>query len=286
MTFDVQRFEDVLATYAKERSAPEWEPVRLGFGDLDADMRGISPGQVALIAARTGVGKTWILGSVLHNFTIRDEGCLVLTLEMPSVEWAERQVGMFLDVAPEQVEAWTRRGELGQHVGDFLERMRHVRLIEDHVKLEQLPAAIQAARANLGDVPLRLVLIDYLGMLGATGRDAYERASAIGKGLKTVAKSERVPIIVATQLSREGRDGSEPVTLPMLRDSGVIEESADFVIGAWRPGKAATLSPPEEFSLRHTLRCVLLKNRKGDDGRVVDLTIREQSRRIYQPERV
>lgn len=52
----------------------------------------------------------------------------------------------------------------------------------------------------------------------------------------------------------------------MLRDSGVIEEAADFVLGAWRPEKARDLSPADALSLRDVLRLAILKNRKGPEA--------------------
>src|SRR4051794_3914802 len=200
---------------------------------------------------------------------------------MPGLEWAERALAIFADVAPEQVEAWAKRGELASHAAEFLDHMANALVVEDPVGLDEMPAAFAAARARL-PVPLRLVLIDYLGLVGTTGRDAYERASAIGRGLKEVAKAEKVAIVVATQLSRAGGDGSEPATLPMLRDSGVIEEAADFVLGAWQPGRAANASPVDALSLRDVLRVAILKNRKGASGRFVDLRFRPDSRRLYE----
>jgi len=77
------------------------------------------------------------------------------------------------------------------------------------------------------------------------GKDAYERASRLALGLKALAKSERIAIVAAMQLSRAGGDGSEPVSRSMLRDSGVLEESVDALLGIWRPGKAAGLDPAE-----------------------------------------
>src|SRR4051794_20978468 len=98
----VRTYGELLAEYAKERGAAEWQPVRIGFGSLDADMRGISPGQVLGIAARTAVGKTWLLESIQHQFTAReDAGQVALSLEMPAGEWAERALAIAADVAPE-----------------------------------------------------------------------------------------------------------------------------------------------------------------------------------------
>jgi replicative DNA helicase len=280
----IHKFEDLARQYIGERADPNLEPVRLGLGSLDARMRGVAPGQVCLVAARTGVGKTFMLGAILHNYTAReDSGCLVLSLEQPGPEWFERQFAIHEDIAHEQVEEWAKQGELGHHLMDFLERMRNVRLIEDSVQLENLVAAIESTRAEL-KVPLRLVMIDYLGLIGTTGRDAYERAARISRGLKRAAKQTHVAIVLAAQLSRQGGDGAEPVSLSMLRDSGTLEEDADFVIGMWRPGKAQDLGPADYDSLKNVLRVSLLKNRKGVDGQVIDLLFRPDSRRVYDPQ--
>jgi replicative DNA helicase len=278
---DVKTYDQLLAAYARERSE-FYEPIRLGFGSLDADLRGISAGQVLALAARTAVGKSFFLETVEHNITAREDcGCLALSLEMPGLEWAERALAVFADVPPEQVEAWAKEGELGRHAAEFLARMRNVRVIDDPVSLNGLGAAIEHAREAL-DVPLRVVLVDYLGLLGVTGRDAYERASTIAKTLKLTAKEQQVAMIVACQVSRAGGNGSEPVTIEMLRDSGVIEESLDFLIGAWRPEKAANLSPADAAQVRDLMRVAILKNRKGRDGRVVDLYFRSESRRLFE----
>lgn len=280
----LRTFDELLKEYALERGEEEYAPVRLGFGSIDADLRGISPGQVCGIAARTGVGKTWFMESIAHNFASRrDVGQIHLSLEMPGLEWAERALAIFEDVRPEEVEAWAKTGELAGQVSRFLDHMRHALVVEEAVALNDLRSAIQQAREKL-TVPLRLVLVDYLGLLGATGKDAYERSSAVGKGLKQVAKAEKVVVIVASQVSRAGGDGSEPVTLSMLRDSGVIEESLDFLIGAWRPGKSVNIGDGEALALRDVMRVAILKNRKGQDGRVVDLHFRPDSRRLYEPD--
>lgn len=279
----VQSFDELLDAYGRERSKPEWAPVHLGFGSLDADMRGISPGQVAGFAARTAVGKSWALATIAENVSARrDAGVLILSLEMPGPEWVERQVAIYADVAPEQVEKWAKEGELGAHVRDFLERFEHVLVCEEAVRLRDLASIIEEARERL-TVPLRLVVIDYLGMIATDGRDAYERASALGKGLKDLAKAERLAVVVAMQLSRAAGDGSQPVSLEMLRDSGVLEEALDFLIGAWRPGRVRDLGPVDAMDLNDVMRVCLLKNRKGADGRVVDLRFRGESRRLYEP---
>lgn len=273
----LRTYGELISAYAQERH--QHSPVvRLGFGSLDADMRGISPGQVCGFAARTAVGKTWALATVEHN-CMAAYGVLSLSLEMPGLEWAERALAIFADVAPEQVEIWARERRLVEEAAEFVAASRNVLLSEEPVHIQNLEALIRAARER---VPVRLVLIDYLGLLSATGRDSYERASTVGKTLKEVAKRTQVAVVVALQVSRAGGDGSTPITLDMLRDSGVIEESMDFVVGCWRPGRNTEADPMEQLELEDVMRCQLLKNRKGQDGRVVDLVFRERSRRLVE----
>jgi len=270
-------YGDLLANYARERSTSS-PVVRLGFGSLDADMRGISPGQICGFAARTAVGKTWALATVEHN-CMSSHGVLSLSLEMPGMEWAERALAIYADVAPEQVEIWAKKKELVERAASFVAASRNVVLCEEPVHIGSLGNLIEMARKR---VNVKLVMVDYLGLLGANGRDTYERASSIGKQLKETAKKMDVAIVVALQLSRAGGDGSTPVTLDMLRDSGVIEEAMDFVIGCWRPGRDGRIEPVEQLALQDVMRCQLLKNRKGQDGRIVDLTFREHSRKLFE----
>jgi hypothetical protein len=42
--FDVKTYGELLAEYERERSDPAWRPVHLGFGTIDAEIRGVSPG--------------------------------------------------------------------------------------------------------------------------------------------------------------------------------------------------------------------------------------------------
>ena len=221
----VRTFAEVLDSYGRSRASEELEPIRLGFGTLDADIRGVSTGQVLGIAARTAVGKTWLMGSVLNNLAAHPAlGVLVLSLEMPAEEWAERQVAIATGLAPEQVEAAAREERLDKVLGDSLQRLENAVICEDALALHELPGVLSDARSRLA-VPLRLVMLDYLGLVGAQGKSDYERTSALGRGLKQLAKAELVALVVAMQLSRAGGDGSKPVSLEMLRDSGVLEES-------------------------------------------------------------
>ncbi len=125
----------------RSRADEELEPILIGFGSLDADLRGISAGQVLGVAARTAVGKTWILASVLNNLAAhRGLGTLVLSLEMPAEEWAERQVAIATGLRPSKWEAAAREERLGEILGDSLDRLEHAVIVEDPLALHESPA--------------------------------------------------------------------------------------------------------------------------------------------------
>jgi replicative DNA helicase len=277
----IHSYDDLFERYVKERSNPDHRPIQLGFGTIDAELRGISPGQVLGFCARTAVGKTWWLETVEHNLAAAGIGTLSLSLEMPGVEWAERALSIYADVAPEQIETWAKEGELGHHAGDFLERMQHARVVEQAVDLKDLLGIIEETRKRL-TVPLRAVLVDYMGLLRTADRDAYERMSRVAVALKDAAKETNVSLLVAMQLSRAGGNGSEPVTIDMIRDSGAIEESADFLLGGWRPEKKLNIEFEERIQTQDMLRVSMLKNRKGAEGRIVDLRFSAEGRRVVE----
>ena len=116
-----------------------------------------------------------------------------------------------------------------------------------------------------------LVLIDYVQLIQGAG-NRYEKTSNIAEGLKVVAKTTGVIMVIASQVAR--RDGDEEIGLHSGKDSGALENSAGLVIGAWRDDEDATLM---------TLK--VLKSTKGGSGLIIPcnfngskMTITERSK--------
>ena len=84
---------------------------------------------------------------------------------------------------------------------------------------------------------------------------SYQAVSEIAASLKNVAKRTETLVMVLSQIGRgHGEDGDVPISLSSGRDSGVIEEGADLVLGIHRP---------ERSSLDRTMAVQVLKSRKG-----------------------
>ena len=105
-----------------------------------------------------------------------------------------------------------------------------------------------------------MLAIDYMGLLDTRDldRSLYGQVSRAARELKNLAKRRDLVILLLCQGNRAaGDDGDTPLNLHSARESGAIEESADFLLGLYRPDIKTT---NERICLQ------LLKSRKGAFG--------------------
>ena len=246
--------------------------LRVGFSRLDALTQGFQPGNLIVLAARPGIGKTalalnWLLRSAQHQSSF---GAL-FTLEMSSEEVFNRLLSAQARVNMKAVQA-----------GYFDDRTQ-AKLLEARDELLQLPIFINdQASITVRDVQamverhlaqsnqhIDLLVLDYLQLLsspeGSRGAKQSEavRIGEISRGLKLLAKDHGIPVVVLSQLNREveHRQGGRP-QLSDLRDSGAIEQDADIVLFIHR-----RMSPPVEGQEPdRTAELIVAKHRNGPTG--------------------
>ena len=116
-------------------------------------------------------------------------------------------------------------------------------------------------QAHMAD-PLRLAVIDHLGLFDRPGKHDPSEIGLITSGAKRLAKDLGIPVMLLCQLNRglESRTDKRP-QLADLRDSGRIEEDADVVIGLYRDEYYNASGP-----LAGYLEAIVLKNRSGEKG--------------------
>lgn len=280
---------EAIEEWIREENTDHPIAVHTGWPALDDSLgRPIRAGEMVLIAARAGVGKTWTMQTWLEH-TLRLDGeasAVIFELEMLAWHLAERLAGHALAVDPATARRRARDGLTADDVLRADPSLERLLINETFVAVEDLPAAIDAATERLGRRPT-IVAVDYLGLMrwdGPTAARTYERASEIAKRLKAMARKERVVILAAAQMSRDAGDGSSRPTLDALRDSGVVEEAADRVIAFWRPTPIEEEGAGIHESVE--LGCVVLKNRFGPTGSQLDLVYDHALRIIQQPPRV
>jgi replicative DNA helicase len=130
---------------------------------------------------------------------------------------------------------------------------------QDGLRAIELKAVLDVAHQKTGR-DVNLMVIDYLGLLDTYDLDktTYGQVTKMAKGLKVLAKDRDLSLIVLCQVNRmAGDDLTSPLNIHAARDTGAIEESADFLLGLFRP---------DYHGEDKVMAVQVLKNRKGNVG--------------------
>jgi replicative DNA helicase len=227
----VQRYFEASQRDEEERVTPT------GISDLDYYLNGgFRPGQLVLLAARPGVGKTGLALSITHHLAVRKGRSVgIVSLEMSEGELIQRLLAIHTGVDTRRVEAQVRRGD--PQLIDALGVLADAPIaIEDSAMLSVMDVRSKARR--LATVrPLDLLIVDYLQLLigDTNAANRVDEVSRISRQLKLLARELQCPILALSQLSRavEQRATKLP-QLSDLRDSGSLEQDADTVIFIYR----------------------------------------------------
>ena len=279
-----RRMTDLYDEYFLRVSAPHHR-VHTGYPDLDRVLRGLAPGEVMTLLARPGVGKTSFALNLLAQMTKADAlPTLLFSLEQQGAEIFERLGSMVTGIPGSELERRARDEdpEIAERLLEVCVEWEHLVVVEKPCVLEQIDRLIEEARrSEMWSGPLRVVGIDYLGLVGhAKPGSPYEQVSRAAREIKNFAKRHRVAVVMACQVDREGETGGEPISLKMARDSGVIEEAADYLLGLWRPELRANLTKEQRREVRGQFVVRVLKNRSGPAPRTVTLQFEPASLRI------
>ncbi len=257
--------------------------IALGYSSLSRHHRGLARGEVCVILARTGVGKTALAVNILERTAVKHRiPALFFSLEMAGEEITERILALNLGEPAHIVSSFARHAgsRIDEQASGALEPWGCVRVIDAPCRVKDIDAAIAA------HPDVRLVVVDYLGMIIPPRQGSlYEATSELARSLKRMAGAHRVAMIVLAQIGRQGETGGVPVTLRDARDSGAIEEAANYVLGLWRPDLAeGNGGEPAEEGQPVALKARLLKNRSGPANKTVTLAMDLRTLRISDRE--
>jgi replicative DNA helicase len=211
-----------------------------GFASLDQRLGGgFGSGDLVVIAARPGFGKTTLMLNIADNAAQRDRAVGVFSLEMTA-----EQLGYRLAASRTNINAQKfRQGNLdGQEWSTFTREIGNIAKMPiylDGSKKIGIRQMVAKCKRMHKQYNLSLIVIDYLQlMVGDSDRKSENRTLEIGditRNLKLLAGELGIPIILASQLNRavESRADKRP-QLSDLRQSGDIEQDADTVMFIYR----------------------------------------------------
>lgn len=269
--------------------------VSTGFDRFDRQTAGLHEGDLSIVAARPGMGKTSFVLNVAtnvakpkHNEVAGDPsqrwdepgvGCVVFSLEMPREQLANRMVCSEAKVDVSKMRTgflgpqdWSKLTQAASLLGSlpiWIDDSPGLTLLEVRSKVRRLQSEYDQRDEQGRKIrKIGLVIIDYLQLMkGRDGVNSREQEiSEISRGLKGLAKELEVPVVALSQLNRAVETRSDKSKRPMisdLRESGAIEQDADNIIFIYRDDyyNADTVE-------QNVAELIVAKQRNGPTGTV------------------
>ena len=270
---EVDRLEKVA------KAGSELTGVPSGFRDLDEITGGFQPGNLIIIAARPGMGKSGLVANIAEHVAVKaSRPVAFFSLEMSEMELAQRLIARRARIPSDRL----RKGAVGDR-----DWSRVLRVCND---LEKAPLWIDES-SDLGIIDLRgkarrlhaterargggglgVIIVDYIQLMRAEDPriNRVEQVGQMSRGLKLLARELNVPVIALSQLSRapEQRTGRDkrPI-LSDLRESGNLEQDADLVAFIYREDYYRnwdeSVDDAERERLKGIAELIVRKNRNG-----------------------
>lgn len=213
--------------------------VPTGFIDLDKLTNGLHAGQMIIIAARPGVGKSTLALDFMRSCSIhQNKTSVIFSLEMSASEIIMRMLSAETEIKLSSM----RSGQMEERDWEKLtHRLTEIQdaplFIDDSPNLTMMEIRSKARRLKQQH-GLDLVVVDYLQLMssGKKVESRQQEVSEFSRHLKLLAKELEVPVIAISQLNRgpEARTDKRP-QLADLRESGSLEQDADMVFLLYRP---------------------------------------------------
>ena len=238
-----------------------------GFANIDQYTNGFFGGQLIIVAAKSGMGKTTLCMNMAENMSLLtndSKNVIFFSLEMPAEQLMMKTVARFKGVNigdiingqvihPSNIQGCNNFSDTLAVVKD---RQKHFVIDEKSGQhITQIQAKAKRLAMKMGKVDA--IFIDYLGLITADGENQVVRVGRVSAGLKQLAKEMNVPVFALCQLNRA--INGEP-TMSNLRDSGNIENDADIIM---------ILHDEDHGKIRNDeslTKLIFAKNRLGQTG--------------------
>jgi len=243
-------FGDAVKRHIETEDAPAAAVLPTGLSNLDRLLTGggLKPGQLVIIAARPGMGKSALAFNIAERVA-RDRVVAGFTMEMSADELAGRAVKYHTRL-----------------LGGRDEAALHLMSLQDTLRIDSGTASVTHIRVRCTRMKrqrgLGLIVVDYLQLMDSRGETREQEIAKLSRGLKAVAMELAVPVIAVAQINRgvEQRQDKRPM-LSDLRESGAVEQDADIVIMLYRDEYYVQDSP-----WRGIAEVIVRKQRGGPTG--------------------
>lgn len=240
--------------------------VPTGIFDLDDTLGGLHDGDLIVVGAPPGTGKTGLL------LGMTKAGARVGAVGLVSGEQPADQVGLRWLAGDSSVTVGRLRA--GKFTGQDLMAMEAAAEALNSLPVKildrgspDITEVIRVARRWKAQFGIRALYVDYLQRLemeSLSKAPKHERVGAIARCLKNLARDLRIPVVALAQVRRpqDAKANDNPrLSMHHLADSSEIEKEADQILMLWRD----RTNPQAE---RAPAEINVVKNRHGNLGTV------------------
>jgi len=223
----MQRVVDKLATGVAAK------PLATPWGQLNRIFKGgLVPGELAVLAARPGMGKTALAGCLAVEVARQGKPVLFISREVKDETVAARMLARESRIDSR----FFREGV--EYAPNILPKIMQAKANLEALPLRIVERSVQAMtprevrRLAKQDKHIGLVVVDYLQlMLPNEKSNSREREVAeMSRSFKQLALDCDCPVLLLSQLNRSGEQSNRAPELSDLRESGAIEQDADIVM--------------------------------------------------------
>ena len=233
-----------------------------GFRYFDKRAGGLQPGDLVIVAAESGMGKTSLVLAIAKSVANAGSAVAIYSLEMTVVQLCARFTSMESGIAAKDIMYAPLTNYNLEQVERTLGKLEDLPVYMDETSVSSLEAIVASIRHVVLKYNVKLVIIDFLQLVTVKGLQANkeQQTAYLARKLKNIAKELKITVIALSQLNRE--KASFYPTLPRLRDSGQIEEAADIVMFIYR-AEVKGKDFPEPFKHKSTKGTALIDIAKG-----------------------
>ena len=251
--------------------ADKYKGIPTGFRLLDTVLTGLGRGDLIILAARPGMGKTSFALNIATRVAMQQKvPVAIFSLEMTKEQLTNRILSAEAGIDSQAFRTGALRAEDWEYLALATEKLHDAPIYMDDtsgITITEMKAKIRRVNQDPTRPNVGLIVIDYLQLMHVGGRhmdNRVQEVAEISRSLKIMAKELNVPVVCLSQLSRasEQRSDKRPM-LSDLRESGAIEQDADIVMFIYRDDYY-----DDESENKNIAEIIIAKNRHGATGTI------------------
>ena len=260
--------------------------VKVGFPTLDKITNGFKPGELIIIAARPGIGKTTLAVNFAVNAALKyNKSVAMFDLEMSNLQVAQRFICSTGRVPMDLVKGGTKDNTVWASLFETKKILENSNIYVDDTTTIKPAEILSKCRRLKAQHGLDMVIIDYLQLMTAEEKKGKESSrqqdvADLTRAIKLAARELGVPILLLSQLNRESEKRTDKTPmLSDLRESGSIEQDADIVMFI-ADFAGEKVEESDDDALDYSL--VIAKHRNGMRG-TIPIKWKSEFTQFYEP---